>query len=134
MKKLILLLAVLILFVGCSSQKGPTKIKAKDMSALLAEKSTLVFYIGSSVCSACKEYKPIISELVENYDIKIYYVEANTDNTDDLNSLISNYLGVVEYTPHTFIFRGGELLESKVGVIEYLDLKSWLLSYELLDV
>jgi len=127
MKKLLVLLSILLLLFGCSSSpRGPIKIKAKEMPNLLKSNEIVVFYLGSSVCSACKEYKPIISELVKNYDVKFYYVEANTDDTEDLNDLIDNYLGIVEYTPHTFIFRDGKLKESRVGVIEYLDLKEWL--------
>lgn len=127
MKKIIILLFIALVLAGCSSfSSGPTKIKAKEMPNLLESNEIVVFYLGSSVCSACKEYKPIVSEIVNNYKIKFYYVEANTDNSDDLNYLIDNYLGVVEYTPHTFIFKNGELIESRVGVIEYLDLKTWL--------
>lgn len=121
------MLTIVVFLVSCSSlPNGPIKIKAKNMPNLLENNEVIVFYLGSSVCSACKVYKPIVSELVRNYKVKFYYVEANTDNTEDLNMLITNYLGEVEYTPHTFIFKDGKLLESKVCVIEYPDLITWL--------
>jgi predicted bacteriocin transport accessory protein len=130
MKKILILLATMAIFLSaCTSSASPTKIKAKDMTKLLDNKETLVVYIGSSVCSACQSYKPIVSELIKNYKVKVYYVETNSDATADLTSLQDKYLGTVQYTPTTFIFKDGVLLDSKVGALGYLALKNWFVQY-----
>jgi len=125
MKKILFILAAIALVLtGCTSG-GPTKIKAKEMTKLLDADETLVLYVGSSVCSACKSYKPVVTEVMKNYEVKVYYVETNTDDADDIEALIEKHLGDVEYTPTTFIFKDGVLLDSKVGALEYLALKNW---------
>lgn len=133
MKKLLLLLATMAIFLSaCATSVGPTKIKAKEMSKLLDNKETLVLYVGSSICSACKAYKPVVAELIKNYQVKVYYVETDSDTTTDLNALLDKHLGEVQYTPTTFIFKDGVLLDSKVGALGYLALKNWFVKYGLI--
>ena len=130
MKKFLILLATMALFLSaCASSSSPTKIKAKDMMKLLDNKETLVVYVGSSVCSACQAYKPIVTELIKNYKVKVYYVETNSDVTADLTALQEKYLGTVQYTPTTFIYKNGVMLDSKVGALGYLALKNWFVQY-----
>lgn len=130
MKKILILLAMMAIFLSaCASSAAPTKIKSKDVTKLLDNKETLVVYIGASSCSACQAYKPIVSELIKNYKVKVYYVETNSDVTADLTALQEKYLGTVQYTPTTFIFKDGVLLDSKVGALGYLALKNWFVKY-----
>lgn len=125
MKKILFILAAIALVLtGCASG-GPTKIKAKEMTKLLDADESLVVYIGSSFCSACKVYKPVVTEVMKNYEVKVYYVESDSDDEDDLETLIDKHLGDVQYTPMTFIFKDGVLVDSKVGALEYLALKNW---------
>ncbi len=130
MKKILLLLATLAIFLtACATSAGPTKIKAKEMIKLLDNKETLVVYVGSSKCSACQAYKPVVAELIKNYKSKVYYVETDSDITADLTALLEKHLGDVQYTPTTFIFKEGVLLDSKVGALGYLALKNWFVKY-----
>jgi predicted bacteriocin transport accessory protein len=129
MKKILVLLAVMAIFLSACSSVGPTKIKAKEMSKLLDNKETLVVYVGSSICSACKAFKPVVAELIKNYKVKVYYVETDSDATGDLTALMNKHLGDVQYTPTTFIFKDGVLLDSKVGALGYIALKNWFVKY-----
>jgi predicted bacteriocin transport accessory protein len=125
MKKILFILAAIALVLtGCTSG-GPTKIKAKEMTKLLDADETLVLYVGLSVCSACKIYKPVVTEVMKNYDVKVYYVESDTDDVEDVKTLIDKHLGDVQYTPTTLIFEDGVLVDSKVGALDYLALKNW---------
>jgi predicted bacteriocin transport accessory protein len=129
MKKILILLATMAIFLTACSSGGPTKIKAKEVTKLLDNKETLVVYIGSSICAACKSFKPVVAELIKNYKVKVYYVEKDTDQTADLTALLDKHLGDVQYTPTTFIFKEGVLLDSKVGALDYLALKNWFVKY-----
>lgn len=129
MKKILIFIATLAIFLSACSSVGPTKIKAKEMSKLLDNKESLVLYVGSSICSACKTYKPVVAEIIKNYKVKVYYVETDSDVTADLTALLDKHLGDVQYTPTTFIFKDGVLLDSKVGSLDYIALKNWFVKY-----
>lgn len=129
MKKILIFIAAMAIFLSACSSVGPTKIKAKEMSKLLDNKETLVVYIGSSICSACKTYKPVVAEIIKNYSVKVYYVETDSDVTSDLTALLNKHLGDVQYTPTTFIFKAGALIDSKVGSLDYIALKNWFVKY-----
>ncbi len=127
MKKYIVLFILLItVLAGCTTGSDVTSIKASDAIERLDAAESMVLVIGISTCSACKEYKPIVREIVKNYDVEIYYVELDSDVNTDVNSLIEKYLVEARWTPTTYIFKNGVLIESKTGAIKYSTLKDWL--------
>lgn len=131
MKKLILALLVSgLLLSGCTTaSESATQIKAAEVIKLLDKGETLVVYLGASTCSACLSFKPTVKEIIKNYKIKIYYVEINNDVSADLESLIAKYLVKAEWTPTTYIFKEGKLLDSQSGALSYTTLKKWFVKY-----
>jgi len=127
MKKSIYLILILILvLVGCGTRSNYKSIKATEATAMLDNMDSIVLVIGLSSCAACRSYKPVVEELVKNYDIVIYYVELDTDNRTDVTNLINKHLIEALYTPTTYIFKEGVLVDSVIGDIEYRRLKTWL--------
>jgi predicted bacteriocin transport accessory protein len=134
MKKVIVLFVLLFtILVGCTTENDVTQIKASDAIERLDAAESMVLVIGISTCSACKEYKPIVREIVKNYDVEIFYVELDSDVNTDVNSLIEKYLVEARWTPTTYIFKNGVLIESKTGAIKYSTLKDWLLLNDIIE-
>lgn len=127
MKKTIALLILLLtILAGCTTGNDVTMIKASNAIERLDAAESMVLVIGISTCAACKEYKPIVREIVKNYDVEIFYVELDSDVNTDVNSLVEKYLVEARWTPTTYIFKNGVLVESKTGAINYSTLKDWL--------
>ncbi|PKM86620.1 MAG: hypothetical protein CVU85_07585 [Firmicutes bacterium HGW-Firmicutes-10] len=127
MKKLVVIgLLLLTVFAGCTTSEDVTSIKASEAIRRLDAAESMVLVIGISTCSACKEYKPVVREIVKNYGVQIFYVELDSDVKTDVNSLIEKYLVEARWTPTTYIFKNGVLVESKTGAIKYSMLKDWL--------
>ncbi len=127
MKKFVALLVILLtILAGCSTANDVTTLKASDAIKRLDAAESMVLVIGISTCAACKEYKPIVREIVKNYEVEIFYVELDSDVNTDVNSLIEKYLIEARWTPTTYIFKNGVLVESKTGAINYSTLKDWL--------
>jgi len=127
MKKFIALFILLLtILAGCTTANDVTLIKASNAIERLDAAESMVLVIGISTCAACKEYKPIVREIVKNYDVEIFYVELDSDVNTDVNSLVEKYLVEARWTPTTYIFKNGVLVESKTGAINYSTLKDWL--------
>ena len=127
MKKFVALVVLLLtILAGCTTANDVTQIKASDAIKRLDAAESMVLVIGISTCAACKEYKPIVREIVKNYEVEIFYVELDSDVNTDVNSLIEKYLIEARWTPTTYIFKNGVLVESKTGAINYSTLKDWL--------
>ncbi|MHC1734383.1 MAG: thioredoxin family protein [Erysipelotrichaceae bacterium] len=129
MKKVLLILATLALLLTGCSKVGPSQVEPKEVTKMLDNNETLVVYVGYKACSACQSFKPVVTELIKNYDVKVYYVDTYESDKEDLADLIDTHLGEVEYTPTTFIFKDGLLLDSKVGALGYLALKNWFVKH-----
>jgi predicted bacteriocin transport accessory protein len=127
MKKIVaLFILMMTVLAGCTTSADVTSIKASDAIKRLDAAESMVLVIGISTCSACKEYKPIVREIVKNYEVKIYYLELDSDVNTDVTALIEKYLVEARWTPTTYIFKNGVLVESKTGAIKYSTLKDWL--------
>lgn len=134
MKKLLVLIALLVItLAGCTPSEDITMIKATEAVKRLDAAESMVLVIGVSTCSACKEYKPIIREIVKNYDVEIFYVELDSDVNADVKALVDKYLIEAKWTPTTYIFENGILVESKTGAIRYTALKDWLQLNEIIE-
>lgn len=77
----------------------------------------VVTVIGSSTCPHCQEYKPIIEDLAEEYDFKLYFVEADQISEEDSSVLhesydLENYEG---YVPYTFVIDKGKFVTDTTG-------------------
>ena len=134
MKKfVVLLILTLTILSGCTTADEITSIKASEAIKRLDAAESMVLVIGISTCSACKEYKPIVREIVKNYDVEIFYVELDSDVNTDINALIEKYLVEARWTPTTYIFKNGVLVESKTGAINYSTLKDWLMLNDIIE-
>lgn len=96
------------------------EITMEDYQELMKE-DYFVVVIGKTGCSFCSKYQPVMNKIVEEYDVKMYYVDIAKLTNDDYNTLISTttYFDENEWgTPLTLVFKNGEYYNAFSGYAE----------------
>ena len=133
MEKVLLVLFVLLSLTACNKKFSKGEVVtayADEVLEKLENKESFIVYVGYDDCQSCKEFKPILNQLIENYDITIYYLPTDDKQTEDqLNEIQYNYFYRMYWTPTTYIVEDGEVLAIKEQLIEYEELVEWLKEY-----
>lgn len=133
MKKVLLVLFVLLSLTACNKKFSKGEVVtayADEVLEKLENKESFIVYVGYDDCQSCKEFKPILNQLIENYDITIYYLPTDDKQTEDqLNEIQYNYFYRMYWTPTTYIVEDGEVIAIKEQLIEYEELVEWLKEY-----
>ena len=74
-------------------------------------------------CGPCKMLGPILEEISEDLKDKLQVVKVNLDENQDLAMKYS-----IRSIPTLLLFKGGELVDTKVGLLPKSDLVDWLSS------
>ncbi|MDC2965719.1 thioredoxin [Alphaproteobacteria bacterium] len=74
-------------------------------------------------CGPCKMLGPILEEISEDLKDKLRVVKVNLDENQDLAMKYS-----IRSIPTLLLFKGGELVDTKVGLLPKGDLVEWLSS------
>lgn len=94
-----------------------------DTEVKQAEGFCLVeFY--SDTCIPCKQLSPILGDIEEEYEdsVKVYKVNVNYDG-----DIAADYQ--VMGSPTLILFKGGEVLDKKRGLVKKEELTEWLDGY-----
>ena len=71
-------------------------------------------------CGPCKMLGPILEEISEDLKDKLQVVKVNLDENQDLAMKYS-----IRSIPTLLLFKGGELVDTKVGLLPKSDLVEW---------
>ena len=74
-------------------------------------------------CGPCKMLGPILEEISVDLKDKLQVVKVNLDENQDLAMKYS-----IRSIPTLLLFKGGELVDTKVGLLPISDLVEWLSS------
>ena len=74
-------------------------------------------------CGPCKMLGPILEEISEDLKDKLQIAKVNLDENQDLAMKYS-----IRSIPTLLLFKGGELIDTKVGLLPKGDLVEWLSS------
>ena len=74
-------------------------------------------------CGPCKTLTPILEELSTEMNGKIEIMKVNLDENQDLAMKFS-----IRSIPTLLLFKKGELLDMKVGLLPKSDLEEWIQS------
>ena len=94
-----------------------------EADVLLADKPVLVDY-WAAWCGPCKMIAPILDEISTAYDGKLQVAKMNVDE----NSQVPAKLGI-RGIPTLMIFKGGELVATKVGALPKAQLTAFIDSH-----
>lgn len=89
----------------------------------LVEKSdkTILVDFWASWCGPCKMIAPVLEELAAAFDGRALVGKVNVDEEPDLATLYK-----VMSIPTLMLFRGGQMIEKKVGAKPQRELAEWL--------
>ena len=83
LKSIILLFVVTIMFCGCSKEERIVEISLDEFKEKMANKESFVLYVGNEGCSHCISYRPVLEQVLEDYDITIYQIDnSKLDNSE----------------------------------------------------
>lgn len=80
----------------------------------------VITVIASSGCPHCKEYKPVITDIANKYNIKLYFFEADLleqSDKDILTNIDSDKFSYAGSVPFTFVIRNNQYIGDTVGYI-----------------
>ena len=77
----------LILVTGCGGSKYLKEISYKKYHELLDNKKTFILEIMRTDCSACKDFKPKLTEVVNDYKIEVKYINTDHLSKKELDKL-----------------------------------------------
>lgn len=110
MKKLLLIVLMFttLFITGCGNKlKTYEEVDYKKLMNMFDEKESFVLFIGSTECTHCDSYKVTLNDIIEKYQVKIYYIDISKLSKEEDAKLRSyaNFTG----TPTTvFIEKGTE--------------------------
>lgn len=107
MKKIgiILVLVFTIILCGCS-KSYIINSSIDDIEKMVDNKESFVLYIGSKDCHNCTNFTPKLEDIINEYEINVYYIDTYNISDEDYNRLfkIVNYSG----TPTVAFISSGE--------------------------
>lgn len=134
MKKIgIMLVLSLLLLGGCGEKPSMKEIKLTEFFKMMDNDKDFMVFFSTSSCSACAEYKLYVEEVVSNYQVTVYYVVLDYEDTEDKETLVNDYIGLIEFTPTTYFIQSGEVVHKFVGTKTYRDLKNEMVKYGYID-
>ena len=82
--------------------------KVETIDTLIKADETFIFYISSSQCHACSTFNPILSEVMKNNNLEIYYIDvfAKPNVYLTLCQMYPSYFLTIVATPHIYLVDG----------------------------
>ena len=154
MKKILLSLLLVLALVACAKPTNYIEINAKDVdmsayrnmessnhhfkvvdpsevSRVIDEAGSGIFYIGNSFCPTCNKMVYLMEAAAKNSDKTIYYydtVNAGYKEDDSVIVELIEHLKSVLYTdergkavlntPHVLVIKNGEIVASAIGKLD----------------
>ena len=111
-------------------KEEPIKEMSSNMEEWLTDTASdeyVVTVIAQTTCSHCINFKPVMQKANNEYEFKLYWLEADELTNNDYNVLTGTYdLEDYSGTPYTFITKNGEVLDHLSGERDYDTLVEFL--------
>lgn len=112
MKKLVKVLIIVFVFViiltGCTTNnKHIIEISLDKFKEMVANKETFAIYVGNKDCIHCEAYKPILEDVLNDYNITIYHID-NSKLSEEEYGDFKSYVNITGTPTVAFIIDGEE--------------------------
>jgi len=106
MKKIILVIVMLLLMVGCAPKyEDYTELNYDQVIDKINNKETFAIVFGSDTCSACANYRVTMKEVIKEKNIEIFYLDINKLDDQTYAKMYSKF--VITSTPTTVFIKNG---------------------------
>lgn len=128
-----MLVIVLLIAVMVSNEKHIAKnmkihnITFSEYQEKVKEDQFNIFILGMKDCSHCADYKPVVNQIANKYDLEVWYLDTNELEYDEYVYLHDNISVLKDRyddagnpgipTPVTVIYRNNYELDSRLGDI-----------------
>ena len=107
LKTIILLFIVTIMLCGCSKKEHIIEISLDEFKEKMANKESFALYVGNEGCTHCVSYRPVLEQVLEDYDITIYQIDnSKLDNSEFAE--FRTYINISSTPTVAFITNGQE--------------------------
>lgn len=105
---ILFLCSFFVLFTGCGNKgmDGYHEISYNEFSDLVKNKESFPLVVGSSTCSACASYKPIMESFIKKYNVDVRYIDLSKLGEDEKNMILSDLN--IQSTPTTLFIELGK--------------------------
>jgi len=91
MKKIVFLFISLLFLTGCS--KGNLRnIDFKEYNDMITNEKSFVLVIGKTGCSYCLDYKETLNDVLEDYDVELYYIDHSKFTEDEKSKFLARVM------------------------------------------
>ena len=97
------------------------KITQENYDEVLNSNKPILLDFWAEWCGPCKSLGPILEEISKDLKDKLQVVKVNLDENQDLAMKYS-----IRSIPTLLLFKKGELVDTKVGLLPKSDLVEWL--------
>lgn len=105
---LLILISTLLLFSGCNKKlTGYTEISYINFNSKKEANETFPLVIGSSSCTACSMYKPVMEQFITDYQVEVFYIDLSKLSDEEYEELKTEI--TFDGTPTTVFYENGKL-------------------------
>ena len=103
----ILSLVVISLFDNGNSHGELVKVSYNDIVSKVDNNEDFILVVSQSTCSHCATYKPKLIEIAKEYNIDIFYIDYNDENSDTQVKFLKEF-NLSGATPTTLFIKDGK--------------------------
>ena len=107
--------------IALTGEAGFTEITYSEYEEKLNTEAPFVVVIVRDGCSFCDDYKPVVSEVADEYNLPIYFINLSNLTSEENSALSSSnsYLKKEQWgTPTTLFMYGDTVVDSIGGFVE----------------
>lgn len=133
---------VLILINSKKTENHIISVNYEEYSELILEDKYNIIILTSPTCLHCKNYKPYVNYVCDDYNLKAYELSINTLTYDEYMTIHDKYQAIKNHyndkgepsilTPTTIITKNGEEIASISGNLGYSGLIELLKTNEII--
>ena len=119
----VVLALIIFLVLSVLIKEEPIKEMISNMEEWLPDTASdeyVVTVIAQTTCGHCINFKPVMQKANNEYEFKLYWLEADELTNNDYNTLTGTY-DLEDYSgpPYRFITKNGEVLDHLSGERDY---------------
>lgn len=103
--KICSILFFILILTGCN-KSYMKEINYKEYKNLIENKETFILEIMRTDCSACKNFKPKIAQVAEDYKIEVKYINTDHLSKEDVDKLYE--VTGIDGTPTVIFYHEGK--------------------------